>query len=426
MLKKPKIQIIISITLKIFSLILNLYLLKILYLSLSSDDYALWVLLFSIASILSLFDYGITNALIFYLSKKKYSSIIFKNFIVSNSFVILFFIVSVALLFYFIFSYFISFSQLFSISIFTIYNFNYLTLLFLLLVCFILFSNLANAVLYSNQITALVGTPAFFGNILFIILIKLNNSIEGSLKLDYVVQLYFISNLVVSVLFILFTFISFKELTPNIISINKRILFSIFKTGTKYFLMGLSFIFVTSIDIVLMPSLIGLEYINEFSIYQRIYIAIWSTLSLVVIPLWPRLLELSSLNQIATLISEVKNRLYFVLMISFSLLLVLIFNVDTLIKIWLDKKLYPNYILLNLFSLFVLFSVVNNLFSIFYQSINKINKLIYFNVISCLAKVPILYFCYYILNFGVYSFLISTLIIISPQLISGFYILYKK
>jgi len=409
-----------SLILKVFSVLLSFYSVKVAYSFIDSQAvYGLWLTILSVLNWLALLNGGLSNTLRnklsealekkdFILSKKLISSAYFS--MVTISIVVCTFLLFSTFLFDFrnIFSSFFIEKEIFTVIILT------LAISFLIQLTL----SIINAVCYAMNIAVLPSFFTFCSSAFFVILIL----VFKHFKLQGLIYLSVSYSISIIITMIVVNIVLFKKkfnfIKPAIKYIELKIVKELFSTSIKFFLLEISAVMLFSTDSILIAKLVDT---NEVTIYQLVMkiLSVFTILSSTIItPMWSAVATAYISNDIKWIKNKLKNIMYMLIPLLIVLLLVTLFT-ERIIHIWVDNEIKVDTLLAFTIAIFVFQNIWCNLFAYFLNGIGKITAQLYLVFIGAVINIPLSIIFVQQFNLGSKGIVLSSIICLIPFSIYG-------
>lgn len=411
-----KNQVAFSFIFKGTSVLLGLWQIALLYQNLDLLQFSIWTTVISFTNWVLFFDIGIGNGL-----RNKVSEALVKDtgiikIYVSNAYVVSIAVSSLLLL--------ITVSLYFLLNWNNVYNTTNISNHILGLSTFITLStiainltfNLVIYLLYAQQKSAFTAIPQIFYNGIFVLGLYmmpylLNNIL--SIAVFYCCSIIF-SGILSNVLFYIFN----KTYLPNFALVEMKYIRELFSVSFSLFFISLGSLVLYFCDNIIIVHLLGPQYVGDYNIFFRLYFAVYTALSLSVIPLWSAASEAYLKKDYLW----IKKRLMWLVKLIIPLIFVLAIitlNIDFITKIWLKKSIVVDVDLLVGFCMFVVISHWNHIFSAFLNGINNLRTGVICTAVAIILNFVLSYYLGVVLSLGTKGIIYSTVIAILPFSIAG-------
>ena len=391
---------------RILGMLFNFLTIPITLRILKSNEYGIWVTIFSLVSWVTLMDVGIGSGFRIKFTEEitkkdfKEAAKYLQTFYLSTSILALVFTI-IIFVFYGIFDFkkILNFKSDSDLDLIFLIAFLSTNLLFLLknisaILLSIHKSSTNNFILFLNNIS--VFFLIFFGEKL----IGLNFIKIACIYLLTPVFIYAISNLFV-----------FKKYLPwfkeNIYKWNENYyLNNILNLGWKYFVIQMAIIVVFSSNNLIISKLLGSSEVTHFNILMQLFSTALIVFSLITTPYWSAFTEANISKDNQWIKSAIKKLLLFWLF--FSLAIIVFSNFIPLItKFWLNLNFNYSPSLLYNFVFYAILLSYCSVFSIYLAGIGKL-KISYYNAIfQIVTNLPITYMLAKILKLGLTGVILS-------------------
>jgi O-antigen/teichoic acid export membrane protein len=369
------------------------------------EKYGIWVTILSVISWLSISDLGLGNGL-----RNKLSIALSQGNIESaREYIITTFykLIKVSIIVLVITILLIEITS-------NIYNFDEELRLSLYIIAFgfsvNLVMGLSRYISFAQQSSALVGLTEVFTSFLSIIgILIISTSSEESmvlLSIIYILAL-FIANCIL-------TLIVFKKSNIDVKMIKnlKQISFKeIGGLGIKFFIIQLCGIILFSTDNLIIANVINIESVTIYNILSKIFDAINSIFSVLLISVWSNITHAYSQNDIKWIkntISKLKKYLIIMIIVVFW---ISIFFSD-IVSLWLKQSLnFPTQLII-VFAVYTILAGWNGIYVNIINGIGNIDLQLYIALLSALINIPLSIFLAVNLDMGITGVKLATLICI--------------
>jgi O-antigen/teichoic acid export membrane protein len=411
-------QLIYSLIFKFISMVLVFLTTSLIYKYLGSNDYGIWVTIYSIISWVYFLDFGFSNVIKTKLptllnNKEKEVSILISTIYIGIGAISL-----LILLLFLTLNCFISFADFLNIDV-AFVNFNGLLFLNLLFSTFILiignYKALFVGVVKTHVVEFSLMVIQLF--IVFAIFILYKYDLfQNYSKIFLVSNVFGLLNLLIGIGFTIYFFkknkgivISFKNFDLSILKINASL-------GLKYFIIQACMIVIFSTDYVLITKYFGSKDVANYDIVLKVFQV-------------PMLLVIAALSPYWSIFSktfsEKKHIWIKKTLVTFNLLFpffivgiaVLTFLINEIIYLWMNVRFEISKALLITISIYVSMRTFTAMYNYFLNGINKINLSLWLTIFGAVINIPI---CIALIKtgFGVSGIVIGTCISILPTTIA--------
>ena len=391
---------------------------SLIYKYLGSNDYGIWVTIYSIISWVYFLDFGFSNVIKTKLptllnNKEKEVSILISTIYIGIGAISL-----LILLLFLTLNCFISFADFLNIDV-AFVNFNGLLFLNLLFSTFILiignYKALFVGVVKTHVVEFSLMVIQLF--IVFAIFILYKYDLfQNYSKIFLVSNVFGLLNLLIGIGFTIYFFkknkgivISFKNFDLSILKINASL-------GLKYFIIQACMIVIFSTDYVLITKYFGSKDVANYDIVLKVFQV-------------PMLLVIAALSPYWSIFSktfsEKKHIWIKKTLVTFNLLFpffivgiaVLTFLINEIIYLWMNVRFEISKALLITISIYVSMRTFTAMYNYFLNGINKINLSLWLTIFGAVINIPI---CIALIKtgFGVSGIVIGTCISILPTTIA--------
>lgn len=408
-----KKQISFGMVYKILSMCLSYISIPLFFKYLGQQDYGLWMTIFSIVSWIYTFDLGIGNG----LKNKLTESLTRKNYneareYITTGYVILGIIAICILSLGLIGIKVIDIGKFLNIDF---YSESYIKLIFgivfsITILNFIVF--LYKTFYLSIHNSSIINLSSFLFQVLFITLLYTLNY-YNKVSLITVAIIYPGINLILGLFFTKKFFNKYKELIPNIRSFSKKKIKGIGSIGISFFIIQISMLFILTVDNLLITKYVGTDAVATYSIVSKLFQTFIVIETIISAPMWTLFLDSYIKKDKKWIIDMFKklNILFLVLIIG---IIIFIFLVPYIIKIWIRQEIFIPKYLIFLWGLFVLNRVYGDIYMIFINGTGKIQLQMWLYILGGIINIPLSIYFIRDLNMGSSGAILGTNICMLP------------
>jgi O-antigen/teichoic acid export membrane protein len=373
---------------------------------LKSNDYGIWITIFSVVSWITLMDVGIGSGFRIKfteeITKKNYerASKYLQTFYLSTSLLALCITVIVLIFFEFI-----DFKKLLNLQ--SDSNLDLIFLISLLSTNLLFLLKNISAILLSIHKSSTNNFILFINNFIVFLLILFGDKLLG-LNFIKIATIYLITPLFVYTIFNLYVF------QKHLAWFNEKIfkwngyyyLKNILNLGWKYFVIQIAIIIMFSSNNLIISRFLGSSEVTNFNILMQLFSTTLFAFSIITTPYWSAFTEAITINDYVWIRSAIKKLLLFWIFFSFSAI-VFAFFIPLITKLWLNTNFYYNKLLICNFVFYAILLSYCSVFSIYLAGIGKL-KISYYNAIfQIITNLPITYFLVRILKLGLTGIIVS-------------------
>jgi O-antigen/teichoic acid export membrane protein len=377
---------------------------------LGTNNYGVWVTLFSMVNILFFVDLGIGNGLKTRLTEAiSLDKIKLAKEYISTAYGIIFLISLVFLI--------LGIIVLNTIDLLSLLNVReliteteikgvfYISLLFIVS-NFIL--SLYKTLYYSVQKSAIVEISVFFYQLLVFSLIvyALNNFQSSILNVAY---FYGFSNVIVSVVFTLLFFRKRKEIFPSIQSFKKKRVKKLLGLSMEFFIIQLCMIIIFTTDNLIISNLLGPDEVTNYDIVLKLF-QVLITFSIILLdPFWALFTDAykkKDFQWIRTTINSV-NKIFILFIIVTALI---VFLTKGIISIWIGKDFVVFESLPYFMGAYVLVRVFPVIYMFFLNGIGKIKLQMWLYIFGAIINIPLSIFFIKYMDLGISGVILGTIL----------------
>ena len=383
---------------------------------LGSENYGVWVLVFTLFQLVLLMDFGVQSSLktkipVFvhqgdWLGLKAFVGSIYK---------ISFGIAAAIFIFFLMLTKVIDFKSAFNIHDLSLKEVNFLFLLNLLLFCSTFIANIHKSLYvafhkgkYAEQSIAL--NQSLFLVVLSVLIAVLNTPFSGYQKLIYISVVNGGVSLLVK---LYYTFVFFKKEKLKISLLNRSNLTNysaVFQLGLKFMIIQIGFLFVFSSDSYIISYAFNPSEVVPYEVVSKLFQLPYLVLFAALTPFWSLFAKHYLEKNKTKLLLDFKRFNWFFGLVLLGLFLMTLIT-PYVIPLWIKESLsIPAYLIL-LTAVVTGLKIFVNYYILFLSGIGKLNLYIIILVISILIKIPLSYY-FVALGCGINSVLWSSLIIV--------------
>lgn len=405
---KAKKNILGLFLIKGYSIVINLILIPLTLSLLDEYKYGVWITLFTLLSMIQIFDIGIGNGL-----RNKFSEAIAKNdFITAQQYVSTGYIIMGAITLLLIVLFIIPWLVIDWSYIFNVDNSLANEISFLVGTTFVLTAIQFSLKLITTLLTAshkpAVSAGIFAISNTFILLLFIAFKVEIS---DNIVAIGTIYSAVPLLILLVSSFILFngklKLIKPKFSMFNKEKVNDLFNLGMKFFVIQIAVLVIFQTDSLIISHTLSPTEVTPYNIAFRYFGIITILSGIVMTPFWSAFTEAHAKGDFSwiktIIIKQLKLLIPAVIIIVIMLLLA-----NLIIPIWLGKEINISWTLLIGMAIFSVISIWNNIFSFFLNGISKTKTQMITSVIGTIINIPLS--IYLALKLGVGGVIIATFV----------------
>lgn len=363
-----------NFVIKILSMFLSflIYPLSISYLN--SNDFGVWIAIYSTVLMISVLDLGIYNGLrnrlVEYIADKNYIKM---REVISTAYFYMFFIFFIIAILGVVYVDFYIYNN----------NLKYTLSVVVIYLCLRFVLSIINSVFYAfqySEIVALIGLMEQVFLILGILALKYFE-IKPSL-LIYAVLISLISIGIYLVLNVLVFFKFFKQLRLSIFLVKLNHLKEILEVGSKFFIIQIAGVIqFNSINLIILNYFSGIK-VAEYNILYKYFSVMFFVVSIFYSPLWSLITKAyyeEDWNWLRQIVRRILLLSFFCCFIGFFMLILS----DFVLNIWIKDKSI-NFILIDKIFIYLFFvvMVVGGVFTTFLNAINMVNSQVKASVLA--------------------------------------------
>lgn len=355
---------------------------------LGTDNYGVWITIFSILSWVFTFDIGVGNGLKIRLTEAlTQNDVKSAQKIISTAYIIILFITVIMLILGVLGLYYINISESLNADLL---EESYLQKVVLINFVFILshfIISLYKQLLFSVHQSALVSmTNVVFQVIVLGLLLLFAPLIESSLLvLSFI---YGIANIATGIIFSYAFFNKRKFLLPRLKYFDFSKVKSITGIGLEFFAIQICTVIIFTTDNLIIAKFLGPEEVTSYSVVNKLFqafIILWYITSS---PLSSLYIDAYLKNDI-TWIKNILKKLHYLFFVMIGVVFIAVLIGEFVADFWLMTKLdYPPYLFI-FFAAFVLIRIYGDLHMSFLNAIGKLRWQLYLSIIGALINIPL-------------------------------------
>jgi len=386
--KNIKINILISIFIKGFSILISLVLVPLTLGYLNSYEYGVWLTLSSVLMWINYFDIGLGNGLRNRLAEAlAVGNNKLGQIYVSTTFFILTIVMIVIYLTFFSLQYWINWSKVLNVSPDIVGNLNTLIIFVFAFFCLTFVLKFIGNVYLANQLPMVNDLLQLLGSVLSLIIIYiLKLYTKGDLA--KVAITYSVAPVLVYLLAYPITFYSkYKLLRPVFSAIKIKYAKDLMGLGLQFFIIQISCLIIFTTSNILISQLFGPEQVTPYNIAFKYFSIITMLFNILITPMWSAITDAyvnNDLNWIKKTIQKM-TKLWFILFIA-TIVMILVSNY--IYKFWVGKNIIVSISLSILTGLYVTISNWNNIFAYCLNGIGKVRLQLYTAIVSGVLYIP--------------------------------------
>jgi O-antigen/teichoic acid export membrane protein len=374
---------------------------------LGSNNYGVWITVFSVMSWIYTFDVGIGNGLKLRLTEAfaKRDEISAKS-IISTAYIIIVAITFVMAIFGSVSVYFINFSESLNVNFLEESYLQQVVIVNLIFVLSHFIIGLYKQLLFSIHESALVSmTNVVFQIIVIGLLLTVAPIVESSLlMLSFI---YGAANIITGIIFSIVFFWKRKYLLPSLKYLDPVKAKDITSIGLGFFVIQICTIIIFTTDNLIISKLLGPEEVTTYSVVNKLFqafIVLWYITSAPLSSLYTDAFA----NNDANWIKKTIKKLHYLFLIIVFVVLFSVFIGPVATDFWLGTNLdYPPYLFI-FFALFVLIRIYGDLHMTFLNAIGKLKWQIYLSIFGAIVNIPLSIMFIEIFNLGSSGVILAT------------------
>jgi len=355
---------------------------------LGSDQYGIWIAIYSTITWIIFFDMGLGNG----LKNKLTNSIVKNRYDHAKSYIINGYLVS-GIISFIIFVTTISFVNL--INLVEFFNIKTISDQFvkqvvifnIFFVCLNFISRLNEQFYYSTHKSEIVGLKVIVTQVLsflgILLLVKYDQLDLFSLTLNY--------GLIQTVVEVFFTIYFFRN-NPNLIP-NKRVVKAtkpgeLMSLGLKFFLIQISMLIIFNTDNFLILKYLDANSVTIYSLIAKLFSFFIMVSNIILTPYWVLFGE-AYIKKDFKWIKKVLMKFSYLSLIILATALIMAYSSELILNLWIGKKLNIDLTFTILFAILIFLRIFNNVYMYFLNGTGFIKLQMYLYIFGAIINIPI-------------------------------------
>lgn len=404
-----KKNIFYSFFVKGFGIITSLLLVPITINYLNAAEYGIWLTLNSILLWINTFDIGLGNGLRNKLTEAfSENDYIKAKYYVSTAYCIISILMVVIFVAFYIMNLYIDWYKILNVNLHSIPNLKNIIFISFGLFCLNFVLKLIGNILLAMQKSALENLLIMLGQLLSLIAIYLFSFFsKGTLWL--VALIYSISPVIIYASAYPFVFRGkYRNIAPNIKYFRKEDMKNIMSLGTQFFILQIAALVIFSTSNLIISNKFGSKMVTEYNVAFRYFNVIPLLFTIVLTPIWSATTDAyakGDTNWISVSMKKIKQ----LLLVTFFILLIMVFCSKFIYKIWVGSAINIPTNLSIAIAVYIFILVSSLGYSSFLNGLGKL-RVQMLNILFCsLVFLPLTY--YLISIIGIYGIIISLTIV---------------
>ncbi|WP_293926439.1 lipopolysaccharide biosynthesis protein [Sphingobacterium sp. UBA6320] len=356
------------------------------------SEYGIWITLVGIIEWFNFFDiglgHGLRNKYAEAKAKNEYDDL--KKYVSTTFFMMLIISVSIFLLFSAV-THFVEWSVVLNAPSELGYTLKNLSIILIGMFCIRFVVNLISVLLTADQNPAIPAIITASGSLLSLglILMLIYSNKVNLITLGICMSISQLLPLV----FAYFYFFKgiYNSVTPKIIHFSRKHLNEIFSFGGKFFLIQITALLLLQSNNIIIAQVCGLKEVTSFNIGMK-YFNVLNTLFMTMVgPLWSATTD-AYFKKDFDWIKKTYRKFDFLWYFLFACGIIMFFLSGFAYKIWLGNKISPDYLLMILLLLNILFLMRSTLFRSFMNGVGKIKLQFLVTFVQSLLHIPVIIF----------------------------------
>lgn len=410
--KTVKYHISLSFIYRLLAVALSYLLVPLTINYLNTEQYGIWMTLFSIMSWISFFDIGIGTGLRNKMTEAlSFNDIKLARIYVSTAHFVITFIALMFLLILLSILPFADWTKVFNTT--SVSNIELSKVVFVVGFSFLLnfVLSLCGHMFYAYQEASLAIMRAVLVNSIALIAIYiLINHTSGSLL--YLAIGYGFSMLLANLLLMYYFSKKHSKVMPSIKYIDLRKIKEIASLGVKFFIIQIASLVIFATDNMIITQLFGPDQVTPYNVVFKLFSIITMGHGIIVATLWSAYTDAYVKGDIKWIKETLTKLNILMIPIIIGVFILIIFSRE-IINIWVGSNIKFPFLLSGLMGIYVIISVWNNIYLYFVSGIGRINPQMYAAIFGGIINIPLSIFFAKYLDMGISGVILGTIISIS-------------
>lgn len=407
-------NILLSGTVKIFSIIVSLFTISKTLNILNREEYGIWLTIYSILSWLMYFDGGLSSGLKNKFTEAKALGDIdkLKSYVSTSYFILSTTIIIIIPIFYLI-NQFINWEHLLKYRTNIHINLNDTIFYIFVIFCFHFIVKLIDSILIANQKSGIADLLNLASSLfsLFIIII-LNKFYHVNLLITGIV--FCGIPLAINFFYSLFAYNTFyKYCSPSIKHIDLKYYKDLMTLGGKFFIIQLCNLLTIGTTNFIITNILGSGDVVSYNLVYKYFSFTTITFTIITSSLYSSINEAYQQRDFNWIKNSIKNSNYISYFLITAILFMTIF-LDSVFNIWLRKDMQIPGSFKILMALYFAMTILVSTYATFVTSIGKIKIAFYFSLINSILTIPLS--IYFSKQYGINGIILVQIILSAPGL----------
>lgn len=404
-----KKNILLSLVIKGFNILTNLFLVPLTLAFVTPTEYGIWMTLTSIIGWFSFFDIGLGNGL-----RNKFAEAVslgkiqLAKIYVSTTYAILIILITALIIIYFLINPFVNWSDILNCKQIDDDRLSTLVTITFLFFCLQFILQIISTILTANHEPAKGSLISFIGNVLIFISIYIihNSTSENLLKLTVILGLCPVVALLGSTFYFYRT--TYKEYTPSIKWIRFKYAKNLMNVGIKFFVIQIAFIILYQTNNIVIIQKFGPIDVTPFNVAYKYFFILPMFFNIISSPLWSAYTDAWIKKDIKWIQATMKKLHVFFLTILIVTSVLIVFS-GHIYSFWIGNTIEVPFTLSLSMGIYVLINIWNGIYSQFLNGIGKVKLQLIISIIGSIVNIPLaIFFCD---KFGLHGTVLSTIVI---------------
>lgn len=374
------------------NIIISLLLVRLCLGVLGTQEYAIWITVVGIVEWFNFLDIGLGHGL-----RNKYAETKAKGQFeelkgyVSSTFYILLIVSGLLFVVFYCASHFINWASILNASKQLNSAIHVLIVTLVAIFCLRFVFNIINILLTADQKPAIPALIAASGNLLSLILVFIAIHLKYATLVSLGIIISFSQFVPILGAFVIFFSKKYRDIFPRLSYFKKTYLKGVMNLGLQFFLIQLTALLTLQSNNLIISQVAGLEEVTNYNIAFKYLSVIFTFYMTLLTPLWSATTEAYARRDMEWIRNSIKklNKIWFALIF---VGITMILASSLVYKIWLNKVVTPDFLLLSLILLYFLLLIKSNLYRTVMNGVGKIRLQFFITSIQAVLHIPLAVF----------------------------------
>lgn len=414
---KAKKNIIASIGLKGFNILVGFLLVPLTLNYLNPTKYGIWLTLSSIVGWLGFFDIGLGNG----LRNKLTEAFALNNYklartYVSTTYAALILIIGGIYLLFLILNPLLDWEMILNTTPENASDLKWIALIVFTFFALRFVLNLIGVILTANQLPAINNAFNTMGNLIALVSIFIITKISHD-SLLYISIIYSAAPVIVLIFASIYFFNGkYKNLRPNFEAINFKYFKSLAGLGFRFFLLQIATLIIFTTDNMIITQVLGPAEVTSYNIAYKYITMPLMLFSIITNPYWSAFTDAISKKDISWIKTSINRLIKFWFLIIIGIIILVAVS-KYFYFVWVGNKVKISYMLSIFMGLYAIIRAETSIFTTFINGSGKIKLQMYYGIFAMLINIPISVFFAKTLNMGNAGVILGTCVSLMPSFI---------